>query len=523
MKLTILETSDMHGFVMPTNFTARDMNLPFSMAKAKTKMNQLAAAAQAESADNLVIKIENGDILQGSALAYYMAKQSSRGVADLTAVTQTFGYNVGLLGNHEFNYGLDYLKSYVSQAAYPILCANVLDEAGQPALGQAYQIIEQNGVKVAILGLLTQFIPHWEQPNFIKGLTFKSIVETAKEYLPKLRELADVTIVAYHGGFERDLATGQPSEALTGENEGYQLVKECGDLIDAFVTGHQHRQIAQDLLGVPVIQPGYRGECVGQITLELDENKQVVSAQAQLHNTGDCAIDPEIAQLIAPISNEAEDWLDTPMGKVEGDMTITDPMAARLAEHPYIEFVNRVQMEASGAQISGTALFNNEALGFGEIITMRDILTNYIYPNTLAVLRVTGADLKAALEHTAEHLELDENGQVIFSPRFVEPKPQYYNYDMYQGVDYTIDLRQPVGQRVTELSVSADGHAVTADESLEIVVNQYRGVGGGNYDMFSADKIVSEITVDMTELIAEYLRKHPVITAEVDCNFKVVY
>ena len=518
MKLTILETSDMHGFVLPTNFTARDMNLPFSMAKAQSKMFELEKAARA--AGNAVVKIENGDILQGSALAYYMAKRSANGVADLTAVTNSFGYDVGLLGNHEFNYGLDYLKTYIKQTDYDILCANVLDENGQPALGQAYKIIEQNGLKIAILGLLTQYIPHWEQPGTIKGLTFKSVVETAKQYLPKLRELADVTIVAYHGGFERALDTGQPSEALTGENEGYQLVEECGDLIDAFVTGHQHRQIAQKVLGVPVVQPGYRGEMVAEITLDLSDDKKVVSADEKIHPTGNAKISPKVAELIAPVTAEAEDWLDTPMGKVTGDMTITDPNDARIHEHPYIEFVNKVQMEASGASISGTALFNNEALGFGEIITMRDILTNYIYPNTLVVLRVTGDDLKAALEHTAEHLELDENGKIIFSPRFVHPKPEYYNYDMYEGIDYKIDLRQPVGSRITKLE--RNGISVSADENLEIVVNQYRGVGGGNYDMFDASKIVSEITVDMTELIAEYLKKHPVIDATVNHNFEVL-
>lgn len=177
-------------------------------------------------------------------------------------------------------------------------------------------------------------------------------------------------------------------------------------------------------------------------------------------------------------------------------------------------------MEATGTDISGTALFNNEAKGFAKEITMRSILTNYIYPNTLAVLRVTGADLKAALERTAEHLELDKSGEIVFSPRFIEPKPEYYNYDMYEGVEYAIDLQKEIGQRIVRLNFK--GHQVKDDEILEIVVNQYRAVGGGNYPMFSADKIVREITVDMTELIADYLKKHPIIEASVNHNFTVL-
>lgn len=518
MKIRILETSDLHGFVLPTNFTEREMNLPFSMAKAKSKIDELTAVAQEQG--EIIVKIENGDLLQGSPLAYYLAKKSSRGIKDLVNVTNSFGYDVGLLGNHEFNYGIDYLKSYVNQVNYPILAANVLNNEGQPAFGPAYKIIEAQGVKIGIVGFLTQYIPHWEKPSIIKDLTFQSILTTAKDILPDLRQSVDLLIVAYHGGFERDLQTGLPTESLTGENEAYQLVEGYKDYIDALVTGHQHREIADHLFGVPVIQPGYRGAFVGEIELELDNHKKVVASNARLHKTENCKVSSEVNQLISDVSTEAEDWLDQPMGEVHGEMIIRDPMTARLIEHPYIELINKIQMEATGTDISGTALFNNEAKGFAKEITMRSILTNYIYPNTLAVLRVTGADLKAALERTAEHLELDKSGEIVFSPRFIEPKPEYYNYDMYEGVEYTIDLQKEIGQRIVRLNFK--GHQVKDDEILEIVVNQYRAVGGGNYPMFSADKIVREITVDMTELIADYLKKHPIIEASVNHNFTVL-
>ena len=199
-------------------------------------------------------------------------------------------------------------------------------------------------------------------------------------------------------------------------------------------------------------------------------------------------------------------------------MNITDPMAARIHEHPYIEFINRVQMWASGAKISGTALFNNEGKGFGEIITMRDVITNYIYPNTLAVLKITGTDLKAALEQTANYLVL-KDGQIVFNPQFIDPKPQYYNYDMYEGIDYAIDLSKPYGEKITKLQF--EGSDILPDQELEVVMNQYRAVGGGNYAMFSADKIIKEIPRDMTEVIAEYLQAHPVLKAEVNHNFSV--
>ncbi|MDR0300277.1 MAG: bifunctional metallophosphatase/5'-nucleotidase [Streptococcaceae bacterium] len=518
MKLRILESSDMHGFILPSNYSSREMDLPFGMAKAHQMMEHLTD--EAEAAGDIVLKIENGDILQGSALAYYLAKQKANGLSHLTAVTNSFAYDAGLLGNHEFNYGRAYVESYVSQTDYPILCANVLNTSGQPAFGQAYKIFEKNGLKIAVLGLLTQYIPHWEQPSTIQGLSFKSIVETAKEYLPKLREEVDIVVVAYHGGFERALDTGEPEEALTGENEGYQLLTECADLIDAFVTGHQHREIAQHILGVPVVQPGYRAANVAEICLELDDNLKVISSTPKLHSVKDSHVSAEVMSLISPVNEEVENWLDTAMGEVSGDMRIQDANKVRIHEHPYIEFINRVQMESSGAKISGTALFNNEALGFNKIITMRDILTNYIYPNTLAVLRISGADLKNALEISANHLALDDHsGEIIFNPAFVNPKPQYYNYDMYEGIDYTINVSNSFGSKITRLKF--EGKPVQPDDKLDIVVNQYRAVGGGNYPMFEASKIISEITVDMTELISEYLKNHPLIEASANHNFIV--
>lgn len=518
MELTILATSDLHGYILPSNFGSRQQNLPFGVAKAATILKEEQKKAQGP-----VILIENGDFIQGSPLSYYIAKRrETEDPTDLMATLNTIGYDVGLLGNHEFNYGMEYLQKSIEAVDYPVICANILNAAGEPAFGKPYEIIEKEGVKIAILGLTTPYIPNWEHPDHIKGLTFKSIVETAKDYLPKLRNLADVVIVSYHGGFEKDLETGQPTEILTGENEGYQLLMEVPG-IDALITGHQHRIIATKINGVPVIQPGFRGEYVGEIKLELEKNTtgfNVKSGEASLIATGDAIPDKTIMSQIATLSDEVEDWLDQPLGKVSGDMTIKDSNQARMVEHPYVEFIQNVQMAATGTDISGTALFNNEGQGFGEIITMRDVVTNYIYPNTLAVLKVTGADLKAALERSAGFFQVEKDGSIGINPEFIHPKPQYYNYDMYEGIDYTINVKNPIGERITKLMYH--GKPILVTDELEVTANQYRAVGGGDYGMYDASKIIREVQTDMTELIADYLAEHPVIEATTNQNFHVI-
>lgn len=514
MQLTILSTSDTHGYVLPTNYSQRDDSQPFGLTRAKTVVD-----AQRQAVDGPVLVLDNGDWLQGSPLAYYAAR-IAEDPTKLTAAYSAMGYDAGVLGNHEFNYGADYLKAAIRQLNYPILCANILRD-GQPAFGQPYHIFERAGIKIAVLGLTTNYIPHWESPANIEGLEFASAVDTATTWVPKLRTLADVVVIAYHGGFERDLDTGKPTEKLTGENVGYALTQIPG--VDALVTGHQHRELAGVVNGVATTQPGYRGANVGKIQLDLASvggHWQVSASHAELLATGKATPASAVDTAVQATNELVESWLDSPLGHVNGDMSLNSAWEARIHESAYIEFINNVQMAATGADISGTALFTNDGRGFNQTITMRDVVTNYVYPNTLAVLRLSGADLKAALEQNAEYFSLDEAGALKVTPRFIHPKPQHYNYDMYQGIDYVLDISRPIGQRVVNLTYQ--GQPIAPDAYYEVVANQYRAGGGGNFAMFGQNKVIRENQKDMTELIADYLRVHPQLDATVDNNFRVV-
>lgn len=511
MNLQFLSTSDLHGYIYPTDFRQRNQSLAFGATKVKGLFNQLE-----QDAEGPLFKIDNGDFLQGSPLSYYVAKREGLLMADMM---NAMGFDAGVLGNHEFNYGREYLDATIAKLNYPIVCANILNEEGQSLTGHPYVIFEKAGIKVALLGLTTPYIPHWEQPATVKGLTFTSAVETAKDYLPKLRKLADIIVVSYHGGFERDLNSGTPTETLTGENEGYQLLHEVPG-IDILLTGHQHREMAFANEDWAFTQPGDKGRFIGSVHLKIDpQSKLITKRQAELIPvTGE--EEPTMHQAFSPLLDEVETWLDQQIGQVEGDMRITDPMAVRTQGHPYINFIHQVQMDATGTDISGTALFDNNGTGFGANISMRDVVTNYIYPNTLVVLKVTGQELRQALERSATYFEVTD-GKLLVSPTFLSPKVEHYNYDLYAGIDYTIDVSQPKGHRITRFDYH--GQPIEDQQLLEIVVNQYRAVGGGDYAMFGANKIIREVTINMTELIGEYLQKHPLIQATSTTNFKLIY
>lgn len=513
MKLTILSTSDVHGYLYPTNYSHRTDKEDYGFLKVATKIDQIKTQADA---DEWVITIENGDFIQGSPLTYFTAKKQAKYRSIYSQLTNAADYDAGILGNHEFNYGLPYLQQCEAKRNYPILAANLKENTGDGVLDAPYKILTHAGVKVGILGLTTQYIPHWEQKEHIVGWQFESAVKVAKKWVPILRKQVDVVIVAYHGGFECDLATGNPSERLTGENEGYQLLSEVPG-IDALVTGHQHREIATICQGVPTTQPGEKGKYIGAIELELNEHRKVEKQSTHLISVADVVPAFKFEKLTTDLQTKVENWLDEPMGKVAGNMKITDPMNARMSGHPYLTFINQVQMAATQTDLSATALFNDEVLGYDSTVTMRNIVNSYVYPNTLVVSEITGVDLKQALERCASFFTLNSNGKVTVSKKFREPKKQYYNYDIYSGINYAFDLNKPANHRL--IALSYHGKPVQDDQKLAIVLNQYRGIGGGDYSMFQANKIVREVQIDMTELISNYFAKHPIVQAIDEGNF----
>ena len=216
--------------------------------------------------------------------------------------------------------------------------------------------------------------------------------------------------------------------------------------------------------------------------------------------------DPDVLYLVTDYEEKTQKWLDQPIGTIHGDMQISDAMQTRLQDHPFIEFINKIQMDIANVSISCTSLFHNTSPGFPKYVTMRDIVSNYIYPNTLKVIRITGADIKDALELSASYFTLKEDGTIIVNPSYIEPKPQHYNYDMWEGISYVLNISKPIGERVE--SLQHKGTPLNMSEEYDVVMNNYRASGGGNFFMFQNKPVIKDIPTDMSELIANYILKH---------------
>lgn len=533
----IMVTSDLHGAIRPIHYNTNAYR-PAGLALLASLIRR-----ERDRSPELLL-VDNGDLLQGSPLASYAASfVSNHEVHPFINVLNELGYDAAVMGNHEFNYGQDLLRKAVQDSHFPWLSANIVNEgktdeevpptapagAAIPAFGPPYVIKTlSSGVKIALLGATTHYIPNWEHPKNIEGLQFLDAMETIRAWVGYIREheQPDVLVVSYHGGFESDLETGEPAERLTGENQAYAI---CRDIegIDVLLTGHQHRQLTAEIHGVTVIQPGFSGNGVGHVSTQLDRLSngkwQIAGKQARLlllDENSDVQPDAAVMKLTDELEAKAQAWLDQPIGEVAGDLSITDPAALRLAAHPFIAFVHQVQMEATGAQISNTALLSEEARGFGSLITVRDVLSNFIYPNTLTVLELRGQDIRDALEQTARYFEVETSGEVVVNPAYMQPKPQHYNYDMWAGVEYELDISKPVGSRVVKLE--REGIPVAMDATYSVVMNSYRAAGGGDYAMYPGKKVLHEGATDMAALVEDYIRRHQPLTVEQANNWRVV-
>ncbi|OLO25086.1 bifunctional metallophosphatase/5'-nucleotidase [Alkalihalophilus pseudofirmus] len=519
--LTVLETSDVHGNVLPINY-GNNATSHIGLAK----MSSLIKNQKKES--DYALLIDNGDVIQGTPLTYYYARVDNAGVNPVIATMNYMGYDAAVLGNHEFNYGQEVLQKSINDAQFPWLSSNILNKAtGEPYYGKPYLIKTiAEDLKVGILGLTTQYIPNWENPNHIEELTFEDAVEAAEKWVSilKTEEKVDVLIVSYHGGFERDLKTGEPTEHLTGENQGYQL---CHDIngINVLLTGHQHRFLSGELNHVAYVQPGDKGQALGKVQLTMekreDQWKIITKSAAFISLEESIEADPQIIEMTKDFEEKTQAWLDQPIGKINGDMLISDPLEIRTKDNALIEFINKVQMDIANVDISNTALFSDQSPGLHSDVTMRDIVSNYIYPNTLKVLKITGQDIKDALERSASYFAPFNGEEIEINPEFTTPKPQHYNYDMWEGIEYEINISRPFGQRVVRLNYQ--GHPLDLEKDYEVVMNNYRAGGGGDYVMFQNKEVVQDIPLDVSELLANYILERKVIEATVNDNWKVVH
>lgn len=520
LKVIILVTSDIHGNILPISYIDNSMK-PLGLSKIATFIKKV------QNENENTILIDNGDLIQGTPLTYYYCKVNNDGANPIIKVLNYLKYDAAVIGNHEFNYGKDILNRAVDESDFPWMAANILSvDDDKCNFGKPYIIKKfEHGPKVGILGVTTKYIPNWEDTKHIQGLAFEDAVESTDKWVRYLKEKekVDIVIVSYHGGFEKDIESGKPIGKLTGENQAYEICEKIKG-IDVLVTGHQHKIIENKTINdILLLQPGSHGKYIGIVKLSLKYTNEwrISDKSSQVVTVTDLHDDSNVLSITRDYEYNVQQWLDKPIGTLKGSMIIDSPLQARLKDNPFIEFINKVQMKASGANISCTSLFTDEAKGLNERVTMREIVASYIYPNTLRVMRVTGMDIKLALERSACYFEKYDGKRVRTKKKDGIEAFQPYNYDMWEGIEYKLDISKDEGARVVELNFN--GKPIDLKMEYEVVMNNYRAAGGGEYEMFKDKPVIKDISTDVSELIANYVIEEESIKADVNNNWEVIY
>jgi 2',3'-cyclic-nucleotide 2'-phosphodiesterase (5'-nucleotidase family) len=517
VQITVLSTTDLHGNIYPIDYF-RDRPSPVGLAKLAT----LIHAARKSAPDALLL--DCGDTIQGTPLAYYHNRINNQPPDPMMLAMNALGFHALTIGNHEFNFGLDVLRKAEREAQFPWLAANVHHRGTDRPAFRPYLIAEIQGVRVGILGLTTPGVPGWESPENYADLDFVDPVESARRWVRVLREeeRVDLVIVPMHMGLEEDLTTGvTASTPHPRENAALAIAREVPG-IDAILMAHTHRHVPALIVNdVLLAQAGRWGSHLIRLDLFVERGApdapwQLVARTAQSTAvTAETPADPTILELARPYHEATQAWLARPIARSARTLSAAE---ARLRDTAIIDLIQRVQLEAGQADVSFAASFNPQARLPAGDVTVRDIYGLYVYENTLVVVEMTGAQVKDALEHAARYFLPYEPGK---SPgELIDPSIPGYNFDLAEGVEYTIDLRRPVGDRIVDLAFR--GAPLAPDRRLRVAINNYRHNGGGGYTMFSAAPVVHRSSREIRDLIIEWVQSRGDIPTEPTGNWRLL-
>ena len=502
-RIRILATSDVHGCIYPYSYSDRS-EADIGLARMKTLVDLLR--------DDSTLLLDNGDALQGTPLQTYHFQQYPDEISPVTAAMRVMEYDYVNIGNHDFDYGEAALRRHLDALNAPCITGNV-QANGKPAFA-SYAVREIGGKKVAIFGITTHYLKNLHTNRTLRPFRIKDAFLSAKNTVETIRRLEkpDFVIGLYHGGFERDLVTGEATRELTGEDQAYQITREIPG-IDVLITGHTHVASCGNAFGTVYAGTGMYGDCLVCVDIYTDTGE--IDARLIPNNA---PADPAMMEPSKAEEEECQKWLDTPIGHTSMDLTITDQFQARFHKSQVVTFINQVMIEASGADLAGSSLFK-DAVGFRPTITMRDLLSTYKYSDTLAVKKITGAQLRTYLEHCAKYWSID-GGQIIVNPMYVSPKERPYRYDMVDGVEYTIRVSNDPGERI--ISLTRNGEEVKDSDEFTICLCKYRANGGGNFPFLREIPNVSEIHTDMRDLLLQKFKQEPVIQFEPVNNITII-
>ena len=517
MDLQIPATSDTHGRFLPWDYAANKADTSGSVAQ------QAAAIAQRRTPSTIVV--DAGDTIQGNSAELFLQDEMHPMSAGMNAI----GYDVWVTGNHEFNFGMDTLKRVIAQQKAKVLVGNVYAPDGTP-LADGYTILNKQGVKVGVIGMVTPNITRWDSKN-LEGWTVTNPVDECRKLTKQLRGQVDVLLGVMHMDPE--------SEYGVYGSGARDLAEACPEF-DVIVAAHGHRSVPGEMInGVLVVENSGNASTLSEIHLQLkrkwDGGWSIDQRTSEIVSMKDLPADAALSQQLAGYDARAKADAETLIGELRGGnmapendvVNIPQPMVQDTA---LLDFINEVQMYYTGAKVSATALTSMTSQMKEGPIRKCDTASIYTYQNTLYKLEMNGAQLRSFMEWSAGFFKTWVPGDLTVA---FDPSTRYYLYDAFEGVNYEIDVSQEPGGRIRNLTWP-DGSPVRDEEVFTVAVNNYRATTQLLIaaDIFApGEPLPKLLEIDVRgdlggirELLGEYIRtvKGGVIQPKVNNNWKLV-
>ncbi|HDR8248772.1 MULTISPECIES: bifunctional 2',3'-cyclic-nucleotide 2'-phosphodiesterase/3'-nucleotidase [Bacillus cereus group] len=570
VNLRILETSDIHVNLMNYDYYQTKTDNKVGLVQTATLVNKAR-----EEAKNSVL-FDDGDALQGTPLGDYVANKikDPKNPVDpsythpLYRVMNLMKYDVISLGNHEFNYGLDYLNKVIEKTDFPVINSNVYkdDHDDKEENDENYfkpyhilkkEVVDEAGqkqiVKIGVMGFVPPQIMNWDKANLEGKVKAKDIVATAKIMVKKMQdEGADIIVALAHSGVDKS----EYKEANKMENASYHLATQVPG-VDAVLMGHSHTEVKDVFNGVPVVMPGVFGSNLGIIDMQLkkvngkwevqkDQSKPQLRPIANSKGTPLVESDQKLVNEIKDEHQATIDYVNTPVGETKAPINsyfslVQDDPSVQIVTNaqkwyveqelkkPEYEKIKDIPVLSAGAPFKAGG--RNGATYYTDIpagtLAIKNVADLYVYPNTLYAVKVNGAQVKEWLEMSAGQFNQIDPTKTEEQPLVNIGYPTY-NFDILDGLKYEIDVTQPAkydkdGKVVNAnanriVNMTYEGKPVADNQEFIVATNNYRG-SSKTFPGVSEGEVIYQSQDETRQIIVKYMQETPVINPTADKNW----